>query len=71
MRTTPLEQVVHNYVLNCVRTFLEGRQTFKWALGCLRRSGANQQAIREVVLRTKGYGDRSRWEMLAQEILTG
>lgn len=69
MDTKPLAQIVFNYALKCVRAFLDGQQSLKWVLGCLRRSGANPQVIREVIIQTREYGDASRWDGLAHEIL--
>jgi hypothetical protein len=64
----PLGRIVYNYILKCVRAFLEGQHSLKWVLGCLRRSGADPQVIRQVVLQAKGYGDANRWDSLAHEI---
>ncbi len=71
MRIKPLDQIVHTYAQNCVRSVLEGRQTLNWVCGCLRHSGANPQLIRRVILQTKGYGDANRWTQLARGVLGG
>jgi len=68
IQTRSLNQAVTRYVRNCARTYLEGEQSLKWAMGCITHSGLSLQGVETVLDDLRGYGNPRAWQALNEAL---
>lgn len=61
IHTRSLDETVTRYVRNCARTYLEGDQSLRWAVGCIARSGFSPGQVAPILNDLRGYGKPQAW----------
>ena len=65
MQVRSLQSSAEKYARQSMMVFIQGRQSFSWVTGVIRRSGVALEVAQQNLILLRGVGDAERYQQLA------